>query len=77
MKNKIPVYCSYKEMVLLDNLKPNPRNPNIHPDNQIEKLSKIIENHGGWHPITVSTKSGFGRSFSRTYAAPARRSYSK
>jgi ParB-like chromosome segregation protein Spo0J len=58
-KQKIPIHCSFNEMVPLDKLKPNPRNPNIHPDNQIEKLSKIIENHGWRHPITVSKRTGF------------------
>ena len=64
MKSKTPnpqIYCAYDELVELAGIKPNPRNPNQHPDSQIELLAKIIggddEQEGqGWRaPITVST----------------------
>lgn len=55
----IPVYCAYDEMVEIDKLIPNPRNPNKHPKKQIELLAKIIKNQGWKVPITVSTRSGF------------------
>jgi ParB-like chromosome segregation protein Spo0J len=38
---------------------PNPRNPNTHPEKQIELLAKIIKNQGWRAPITVSSRSGF------------------
>lgn len=41
------------------NLKPNPRNPNKHPQKQIERLAKIIKEQGWRAPITVSNRSGF------------------
>jgi ParB-like chromosome segregation protein Spo0J len=45
-------------MVPLGELKPNPRNPNVHPAKQIELLARIIEAKGWRSPITVSTRSG-------------------
>jgi hypothetical protein len=37
----------------------NPRNPNTHPQRQIEMLGRIIIAQGWRAPITVSTRSGF------------------
>jgi len=55
----IPVWCAHSEIVDLVSLIPNPRNPNRHPKEQIELLSKIIK-HQGWRTaITVSNRSGF------------------
>lgn len=54
----IPVYCAYDEIVPTANLKPNAKNPNKHPQEQIEKLGKIIRGNGWRNPITVSTRSG-------------------
>ncbi len=58
-QNQIPIFCSYIKIVPIDQLKPNPKNPNIHSDQQIEKLAKIIKAHGWRHPITVSNQSCF------------------
>lgn len=55
----IPVYCAYDEIVSVDQLRPNPKNPNKHPQDQIEKLGKIIRGNGWRNPITVSTRSGY------------------
>ena len=38
--------------------KQNLKNPNQHPDEQIELLAKIIERQGWRAPVTVSTRSG-------------------
>ena len=54
----IPVYCAYDEIVPIGQLRPNPKNPNKHPQDQIEKLGKIIRGNGWRNPITVSTRSG-------------------
>jgi len=55
----IPVHCAHDEIVDVDALVPNPRNPNRHSDEQIRLLAKIIR-HQGWRaPITVSNRSGF------------------
>ena len=42
----------------LTELRPNPRNPNHHPDEQIRLLAKIIEKQGWRQPVKVSTRSG-------------------
>ena len=53
------VCCAFDEMVLIEKLVPNPRNPNQHPQSQIAILAKVIA-HTGWRsPIVVSTRSGF------------------
>ena len=43
----------------LDKLIPNPRNPNMHGDEQVEALAKIIRFQGWRLPIVVSKQSGF------------------
>lgn len=55
----IPVYCSHSQMVDIEALVPNPRNPNKHPERQIELLGKIIKAQGWRNPIVVSKRSGF------------------
>lgn len=55
---KIPVYCAFDEIVKIDDVKPNPKNPNQHPEEQIELLAKIIQAQGWRAPVTVSTLSG-------------------
>lgn len=53
------VECAHDELVPLEKLVPNPRNPNRHSPKQIDLLAKIIQ-HQGWRaPITVSKRSGF------------------
>lgn len=39
-------------------VKPNPKNRNKHPINQIKQLAKIIEFQGWRHPLVVSARSG-------------------
>lgn len=59
MAGDIPVYCSHDKIVSITKVVPNPRNPNIHPERQIEILSKIIQEQGWRQPITISSRSGF------------------
>ena len=54
---EIPVHCAYDEMVKLEDLHPNLRNPNTHPPEQIELLAKIIKTTGWRVPITVSNQT--------------------
>jgi len=42
----------------LAELKPHPRNPNKHPEEQIKLLAKIIRAQGWRNPIVVSNRSG-------------------
>jgi len=58
-EEKIRVECSFKSMEPIEGLKPNPRNPNTHPDVQVQRLAKLIQLHGWRLPITVSNRSGF------------------
>ena len=51
------VHCSHDAMVMADLLSPHPRNPNTHPQSQVELLAKIIKRTGWRAPITVSTLS--------------------
>lgn len=53
------VYCAHSQMVEIEKVVPNPRNPNKHSEKQIALLSKIIAAQGWRAPITVSTRSGF------------------
>lgn len=51
--------CAYDELVNLEKLVPNPKNPNKHPKEQIKRLSKIIEFQGQRKAVVVSNRSGF------------------
>jgi DNA modification methylase len=55
----IEVWCQFEQLAPIEELKSNPRNPNKHPDAQIELLSKNIRYLGWRHPITISKRSGF------------------
>lgn len=46
------------EMVAPNKLKPRPDNRNKHPDDQIDRLVKVIEYQGFRRPIIVSNQSG-------------------
>lgn len=59
MAGDIPVYCSHDEIVDIMKVIPNPKNPNMHPERQIEILSQVIKAQGWRKPITVSKRSGF------------------
>lgn len=54
----VPVWCAYDAIVPVSQMKPNSKNPNRHPDNQIQLLGRIIRQAGWRQPITVSTLSG-------------------
>lgn len=59
MADNEKIHCSYKKLIDPNSLITNPRNPNQHPDSQIELLAKIIKYQGWRRPITVSNRSGF------------------
>jgi hypothetical protein len=52
------VFCSFDKMVETVDIKPNPKNPNQHPQKQIKLLAKIIKAQGWRAPITISNRSG-------------------
>lgn len=53
------IKCAYTELLDLNRLIENPKNPNSHPEKQIEMLAKIIDYQGQRSPIVVSKRSGF------------------
>lgn len=55
----VHIQCLFDEMVDPRQLKDNPHNRNIHPQEQIERLSQIYQYQGVRHPIIVSKRSGF------------------
>lgn len=69
----IPVFCAHDAIVKVADLKQNPRNPNTHPEEQIQLLAGVIEATGWRGPITVSTRSGYiVRGHGRLMAAGAK-----
>lgn len=58
MAGKIPVYCAFDKIVPVEELKPNPKNPNRHPRDQVELLARVIEAQGWRQPVKVSNRSG-------------------
>ena len=58
-KPKQKVECAFDSMVAVEEIIPNPRNPNLHPKKQLDLLAKIIKAQGWRAPITVSNRSGF------------------
>lgn len=53
------IHCLYDELVDIKKLKPNPKNRNSHPSDQIERLAKILTYQGWRYPVKVSKRSGF------------------
>jgi len=67
---KVLIKCAHDRVVPLDEIEPNPLNPNVHPPEQIGLLAKIIRHQGWRNPIVVSKRSGFVVSgHGRLYAA--------
>lgn len=54
----IEVWCAFDQLVPIEELRPNPRNSNKHPDGQIDLLAKAIKYFGWRHTILVSKRSG-------------------
>lgn len=51
--------CSFTKLANIEELIPNPKNPNTHPQAQIELLAKVLKSQGFRQPIVVSKRSGF------------------
>ncbi len=54
----IAVHCAHNAIVKTNELKPHPRNPNIHPKEQIVAFAKVIQTLGWRQAIVVSSRSG-------------------
>lgn len=53
------IRCLYDKLVPISELKPHPKNRNAHPQDQIERLAKILKYQGWRYPIKISKQSGF------------------
>ena len=56
---EMKIRCKYTKKVPLEELVPNPRNPNTHPEDQVKLLAKIMEFQGWRSPVVVSNLSGY------------------
>jgi len=52
------IHCKYDSLIKCGSLKPHPKNRNKHPEDQIERLAKILKYQGVRAPIVVSKRSG-------------------
>lgn len=52
------IYCKFDAMANVADLKPNPKNRNTHPDDQIDRLARLLATWGVRAPIIVSKLSG-------------------
>jgi hypothetical protein len=52
------IHCKYDSLVECNSLKPHPKNRNKHPEDQVDRLAKILNYQGLRAPIVVSTRSG-------------------
>ena len=55
----VSIKCQYTELVDVDKIIQNPRNPNKHDDRQLKVLIKNLKVQGFRHPLIVSKRSGF------------------
>lgn len=53
------IHCLFDEMKDVHTLTPHPKNPNKHPQEQIDRLAKILEYQGFRYPIKISKQSGY------------------
>lgn len=53
------IHCQYSELVDVSALKSHPKNANIHPTDQIERLARILEYQGWRYPVKVSRQTGY------------------
>lgn len=55
----VPIQAQEISMVNIEHIVPNPKNPNQHTDDQIDRLVSLIEYQGFRNPLIVSKRSGF------------------
>lgn len=54
----VAVHCRFDEIADIEKLTEHPKNPNRHPNYQLERLAEIIQRTGWRQPITISDLSG-------------------
>ncbi len=55
---KMVIRCAYDKIIPIAKLKPNPKNRNKHPKEQIKRLAQILAYQGIRRPVRVSKRSG-------------------
>lgn len=55
----VKIRCTFDKLVLISDLLPHPKNRNKHPEDQLIRLSQILEYQGWRYPVKVSNRSGF------------------
>lgn len=58
MPQEMIVRCAHDKLVSVKELKAHPKNRNQHPDDQIDRLAKILVYQGWRYPVKVSNRSG-------------------
>jgi len=56
---EVDVWCKFDKLINTETLIENPRNPNEHSEDQINRLAIIIKYQGWCSPIVISNRSGF------------------
>jgi hypothetical protein len=56
---EVDVWCKFDKLINTETLIENPRNPNEHSTDQINRLAIIIKYQGWRSPIVISNRSGF------------------
>lgn len=54
----LQIHCKFDRMSAVSDLRPHPKNRNVHPSSQIDRLAKILAYQGIRAPIVVSEQSG-------------------
>jgi len=57
--DKVKIRCKYDALLPIEDIVLDPDNRNIHPDDQIVQLAKILKYQGFRHPIIISERTGF------------------
>lgn len=55
---EVGIFCEYTKLVRVEDVRPNPMNPNTHTESQVRLLARLLIGHGWRSPITVSEQSG-------------------
>lgn len=58
-QNNVTIHCLYDKLLPIDELIAHPKNPNAHPEEQIDRLGLILKRQGFRYAIKVSTRSNF------------------
>lgn len=55
----VKIQCKFDAMVPVSEMQPHPKNRNVHPMEQVDRLAKMIAYQGVRAPIVVSNRSGY------------------